>query len=257
MPRARRNFVAVDNRMPRHPKVEPLSDAAFRLLITLWCECDEHESDGKVKASTWARRGTAKARRELLDAGMAEPAGDDFQMHDYLDHQRSAAEIHELREKRSVAGSKGGKARALAIADAKQTPQQEPQHVPRQTGSKAVAETGTEDRDKELTTEGGSRPETLHPATATKPPPTPPHDRYRCTAHQGVANPPPCNGCRVARERADTESETAENRDRDRRQRELEAARNACTDCDGVWLTGSDGLPTGKKCTHPTTRRTA
>jgi hypothetical protein len=123
--------------MPEHPKVEGLSDAAFRLLVTSWCWSSRQLTDGRIPATSWAKRGTAKARRELVAAGLAE-VGDDgtVQLHDYLEHQRSAAEVAALREKRREAGRRGGTAKARAVASAKQTSQQ--------TDSTDVPETETD-----------------------------------------------------------------------------------------------------------------
>ena len=137
MPRDTRPFITVHDGMPDHPKIEGLSDAAFRLLVTTWCWCNRNRTDGKVTQASWAKRGTPKARRELVDAGLAVPSEDGVQMHDYLEHQRSAAEIDELAEKRREAGRKGGLARASARASAKQTPEQ--------TGSKPQAELEVEE----------------------------------------------------------------------------------------------------------------
>lgn len=137
MPRDPRTYINVHDGMPDHPKIEGLSDAAFRLLVTSWCWSSRQLTDGRIPATSWAKRGTAKARRELVDAGLAE-VGDDgaVQMHDYLEHQRSAEEVAALREKRRAAGRRGGTAKARAVASARQTPQQ--------TGSTGVAETETD-----------------------------------------------------------------------------------------------------------------
>jgi hypothetical protein len=94
--------------MPEHHKVEALSDKAFRCLIDLWCWCSRNESDGHVPESVWLKRTNAKARTELL-IDLVDPCDDGVIMHDYLEHQRSKAEIAELRAKRSRAGSLGGK----------------------------------------------------------------------------------------------------------------------------------------------------
>lgn len=121
MPRDDRTFITLHDGMPENPKVEALSDAAFRLLIETWCWCSRNETDGLVAAASWRKRGSERSRQELLDAGLAcEQDNGDVQMHDYLEHQRSSAEIRELREKRRAAGKAGGKAKASALANGKQ-----------------------------------------------------------------------------------------------------------------------------------------
>lgn len=127
-----RTYIRVHDGMPDHPKVDPLSDVAFRLLIAGWCWCSRHLTDGVMPAGTWAKRGSARARRELLTAGLVEERPDGAVVfHDYLEHQRSADEVEALRAKRRAAGQAGGKAKAArhtpsnglasATADAKQT----------------------------------------------------------------------------------------------------------------------------------------
>jgi hypothetical protein len=145
-----RTYIRVHDGMPDHPKIEPLSDAAFRLLVTLWCWSARHLTDGKIPPGIWLRRGNSRARRELMGGGLVEV--DDMsgivQLHDYLEHQRSAEQVAELREKRREAGSRGGKAKAAkALASAKQ--------VPKQTPSKPVPETDTDTEEEQLL---GARP---------------------------------------------------------------------------------------------------
>lgn len=137
MPRDPRTFITLHDGMPDHPKVEGLSDAAFRLLITTWCWCARNKTDGKVALASWNKRGTPKSRRELLTAGLAETSDDDIYMHDYTEHQRTAEEIEELSRKRAEAGRRGGRVKAKRVASATASARR----VAKQTSSKSVAET--------------------------------------------------------------------------------------------------------------------
>lgn len=111
-----RLYIKVTNDMPDHPKVELLSDAAFRLLVTLWCWSDRHNLDGQIPQAAWQRRGTPKSRRELIDGNLAH-LGDGFvQMHDYLEHQRSAEQKQAAKARARTAGAAGGKAKAKQAA---------------------------------------------------------------------------------------------------------------------------------------------
>jgi hypothetical protein len=139
MPKDKRIYITLHNGMPEHPKVEALSDGAFRLLVDLWCWCSRTESDGVVPESTWRKRGSPRTRKELYAAGLVEPHPGGHYMHDYLEHQRSQSEIRELREKRAKAGSVGGRSAASARASATANEQQSEWHI----GSKDVAETET------------------------------------------------------------------------------------------------------------------
>lgn len=143
MPSDPRTYITVHDGMPEHPKIEPLSDAAFRLLVTCWCWCSRNLTDGVISAASWEKRGTPKLRRELIAAGLAEIVDGGVQMHDYLDHQRSAAQVTALRQVRADAGRKGGKAKANAVANAKANAL-----APgKQDGSKLVAESETDTED--------------------------------------------------------------------------------------------------------------
>lgn len=105
-----REFIRVHSGMPEHPKVEPLSDKAFRCLIEAWCLCRRARNDGRIPKQVWTKRWPAKARREVVAAGLAHIDADtgDALMHDWLDHQPSVAEMDRKRNARAEAGRKGG-----------------------------------------------------------------------------------------------------------------------------------------------------
>lgn len=110
-----RTYIRVHDGMPDHPKIDGLSDAAFRLLVTTWCWCSRHLTDGHVPAATWRKRGTPKTRRELVDAGLFEEAAGGVRLgvmvHDYLEHQRSAEEVQEIRDAKGRGGAFGNHVR--------------------------------------------------------------------------------------------------------------------------------------------------
>lgn len=97
-----RPFIRVHENMPEHPKVEPLSDKAFRLLVETWCWSKRAKTDGHVHAAVWKKRGTPKARAELLAAGLVD---DDLTggviVHDYDDWQMTSDEIDEMQQQQS------------------------------------------------------------------------------------------------------------------------------------------------------------
>lgn len=113
MARPNWEYVRIDVLLPEHPKVEGLSDRAFRALVDLWCYCGRNRTDGLVTEKRWKATGTKAARDELLKAGLAElmGLGGGVVMHDYLEHQRSREEIDELSAKRTEAARKGAAAR--------------------------------------------------------------------------------------------------------------------------------------------------
>lgn len=95
-------FIRVHENMPEHPKVEPLTDRAFRVLVETWCWSKRTKTDGHVEARVWRRRGTPKVRKELLDAGLVE---DDLTggviVHDFDDWQMTSGEIDEVQQAQS------------------------------------------------------------------------------------------------------------------------------------------------------------
>lgn len=108
MPRDDRHFITVTADMPENFKVEPLSDKAFRLLVESWCYCRRANNDGHIQAATWARRGNPKARKELTDAGLADPDGQGgVIIHDWDQHQLTSIDITEAKERNSRAGKLG------------------------------------------------------------------------------------------------------------------------------------------------------
>jgi hypothetical protein len=106
-----RTYIRVHDGMDDHPKIEPLSDKAFRSLFRLWFWCSRHLTDGLVPQPIWERRADPKVRKELLAAGLAERVDGGVQMHDYLEHQRSAAQVDEIKESRGAASAKANHVR--------------------------------------------------------------------------------------------------------------------------------------------------
>lgn len=102
-----RTYITVHDGMPDHPKIEGLSDAAFRLLIECWCWCSRNLTDGQLPKTSWEKRGNARSRRELLDGGLVHDKGSFFYMHDYLEHQRSADEVRLFKAKKGSSGTLG------------------------------------------------------------------------------------------------------------------------------------------------------
>lgn len=175
----RRTYVRIHDGLPDHPKIAEVGGMAAWLYVSSLCYSSRLLTDGIIPARMVARLTDlpdveALASR-LLEANLWHRAqhdckdcpqglGDVYVIHDYLDHQRSAAEVRELSEKRAAAGRSGGKAsgesrraEAKAEANAKQ--------VLQQTRSKIEAETETETEVRNQTP--------LSSVTATPPPDEP------------------------------------------------------------------------------------
>ena len=115
MARPNWEYIRVDVLLPEHPKVEGLSDKAFRALVTLWCYCGRQRTDGIVTRKQW-EAWPPKVRDELTAAGLAQPMdiGDGCVMHDFTGpdgHQRTRNEIEEASVVRSEKARKAAAAR--------------------------------------------------------------------------------------------------------------------------------------------------
>lgn len=235
-----RTYIRVHDGMDDHPKIVGLSDGAFRLLMRSWSYCSRQLTDGQLPEAAWRDRGSPKARRELVDAGLAHlpghacdhpdcppPPPKHVQMHDYLEHQRSAAEVAELKRRRSEAGRKGGRSRANAQANAKQ--------VLEQNGSKIQASTETETTTEHNYSSKGATH--VSSGARTTPPLYPDH----CERHGFDPTPGKCGDC------ADQRKANAVNGERLPDWR-LRVVPDLCGQCDERWIETPDGLAKCPRC---------
>lgn len=120
MARPNWEYIRIDVLLPEHPKIDLLSRSARWTLVELWCYCGRNRTDGIVSAARWKTFGTAGERRQIEDAGFAEPIGlgGGYVMHGYLEHQRSREQIEQLSKNRADAGRKGGSSRGGGEASA-------------------------------------------------------------------------------------------------------------------------------------------
>lgn len=102
-----RPYLRLDNSMPENPKIVGLTDAAFRLYIECLCWCSRQLEDGVIPAAAIKRMGKPRVIVELREAGLLYDLGDTFEIHDYLRHQRSQAEVELYRQSRSERGASG------------------------------------------------------------------------------------------------------------------------------------------------------
>jgi len=105
-----RPWVRLDQGFPDNDKVTGLSDAAFRLYITALCWSASNKTDGRIKKPALMRRMAATPRTlgELVGAGLLDKDGVDYEIHDYLEHQESAAQVEKYLAARRHDGSFGG-----------------------------------------------------------------------------------------------------------------------------------------------------
>lgn len=125
MARDTRPYIVITNELVRHPKYRRLSPEGRCALIELWVHCNEFMTDGHV--DSWVFEDYPESVREQLLAarwiyrkpvagatGVREPSdgdSDGYEMHDYLEHQKSKKEILEHRSHKSSAGALGNHTR--------------------------------------------------------------------------------------------------------------------------------------------------
>lgn len=89
-------WVKLDDHFPDHPKVDTLSDGAFRLHVAGLCHCARMLTDGFV-AYERVPRLVPKFRRgqveELVTAGVWESSDGGWSIHDYLVYNPSRAKV--------------------------------------------------------------------------------------------------------------------------------------------------------------------
>ena len=123
------SWVKIDDGFVEHPKVDALSDRAFRLHVAALCYCSRNLTDGllspkavKVLAAIVSAPRVARNIIELVGAGLWVANGDDsYRIHAYLEHNPDAEEVKrkraEISAKRREAGKKGADARWQNVAN--------------------------------------------------------------------------------------------------------------------------------------------
>ena len=114
-------WVKLEDTFFTHPKAAGLSPTAATIYLRAICYSSAHLTDGKVPVAVIASWGYARWRHSLdtlSTCSLVTMSRECIEIHDYLDYQRSSEEARKLKEKRALAGSKGGTAKA---AKAKQT----------------------------------------------------------------------------------------------------------------------------------------
>lgn len=124
--RARANYVRVDNDLGSAPKTLELSDdllfSAIGVLVLALGYADRQRTDGAISRSAMRRTVTLGLDAdaiiaELVRVGFLEPTADGWQIVNYLDWQRSAAEIDAAIEQRREAGRRSAEERAKRAAE--------------------------------------------------------------------------------------------------------------------------------------------
>jgi hypothetical protein len=163
----KRTYVRVHDGLPDHPKVIEAGGEAGWLYICGLAYSSRQLTDGVISKRLVPRltdsSKTEASASALLRVGLWHEgehdcpqcplAGpDSYVIHDYLDHQRSASEVADLRAKRAAAGQRGGKRSGQSrreASDAEANREASASAKAKQVRSKNEAETETETEIKE------------------------------------------------------------------------------------------------------------
>jgi hypothetical protein len=106
-------WLKVDDALTENPKCVGLSPFAWTLWIHGLAYCSRNLTDGNIPHAIVPRlcsiKDAAKAAAELVDAGLWHVTPDGWTVHDYLDHQRSRAQVQ---ADRAAAAERQAKSRA-------------------------------------------------------------------------------------------------------------------------------------------------
>lgn len=96
-------------------KVAPLSDGAFRALVRMILWSRRMLTDGRIPGPMARVFAKPKQLAELTSNDPVNPSlrvdGDDYWIHDFLEHQSSKAQVEAMQEASRLNGSKGGRPR--------------------------------------------------------------------------------------------------------------------------------------------------
>lgn len=104
----------LDDQFPKHPKVLPVTDGAFRLHVAGICYSAQYLTDGLIDGDAvplLMPRFKPRHLDELLARGLWVQHGDVYEIHDYLEWNRSRAQVTAERERKSKGGRKGAESR--------------------------------------------------------------------------------------------------------------------------------------------------
>lgn len=102
-----RTFVRIHDGYDEHPKVGPITDAAFRAHIEAILWSSRNDGNPHIPKGLARKKWRPKVIDELVAARLFDDAGDSYEVHDYLDFNRSSDEIAAYREARGDAGTFG------------------------------------------------------------------------------------------------------------------------------------------------------
>lgn len=173
----KRTYVKVHDGLPDHPKIIEAGGEAGWLYICGLAYASRQLTDGVIPKRLVPRltdgskpeaSASALLRVGLWHEGVhdcsrcPQPGPEAYVIHDYLDHQRSASEVADLRAKRSAAGQRGGRRSGesrRAVSTGEANGEALASDLVKQNRSKTEAETETETEVKEKNSRTPTEPD--------------------------------------------------------------------------------------------------
>lgn len=112
---AKEPFARVYASVKDHPRIDQAGHDAVGVWVRALAYCADHQTDGFVSA-TWLEGIGGKALKKAIDAGLIHKIDNGYVVHDYLDHNRSRAQIEEIRAKeraKKAAGKNPGQTQGV------------------------------------------------------------------------------------------------------------------------------------------------
>src|SRR3990167_4799414 len=120
-------YAQMDDNMPETGKIARLSDAAFRAYVTSICFASRNLTDGLLLKSQAIKVGAEpRIIRELVKAQCWDEDPEGWRVHDYLDWNKSRAEVLAYRAKQRA----NANARWGAVGDASGIPTGDAKSMP-------------------------------------------------------------------------------------------------------------------------------
>jgi hypothetical protein len=106
------SYAGIDCSFPFHPKIRALTDAEYRVHSTAIIYANEHLTDGLITREVvdMFKGFKPKVVQSLVDRGLWRLHDDGWILHDYLDWNKSRAEIEAFKAAKSRAGRAGAAA---------------------------------------------------------------------------------------------------------------------------------------------------
>lgn len=126
-------WVRIDDGFYQHPKMVRVGPVGMALQIAALCYCNRNLTDGFIPEEVVPLliAGGAKILPKMVELDLWERVKGGYQVHNYLEYQRSKEQVAEAKAMKQAAGQAGGRASAKARGQAKSNPIPIPIPIPK------------------------------------------------------------------------------------------------------------------------------